>query len=557
MREFNFTMNSQHQEILDRVFSSVLPHKNFDKAIAGDIIEELFRILPKQEVYGINYIFYNVFENLRLIPLYRKGFSAQINADIFHNSVEINVDEFIRSPMFNAQLFFQERGKEFVLTEPMQYNDAVNFILSAADEMYDALMELAIPTSEGISQLVLLTDSLKQDICDQIIRIQAEIQAAGFKGRTKTFRGPLDVIEFANQAYKELGLRFKDASSNVRNRFIPVTIHSYDESLKFDTQEAIEYKELFKFGWEPLDAIFRPATGDIITIIAPEGTGKTRLGAYTAHEAVKAGVNVAIVCGETRKKKYKRMIEGAHLFETQGIQLSPREMDNLFLLTHDLDRIEEISMQIKSSQLDLYENSKYGKLTFVTTAYYEESYETFEKLILEENVGFIIIDHTKSLTNNGAYTPSGRLQNIKLSIDYLMDQEIALAQDYPVCFMNMSHPSVEAQNSLNKGKDPGVRAGGNTASVTQGASMVGILTNDKALQAQDMVILQLQKVRDAAITVPSILLDRLGYSNKHVYDPSHQYMVNSGGEEMTDSLFKAMVGDDSGGDDSDSDNDGD
>lgn len=543
MREFNFTMNSRHQDLLDRIFSSVLPHKNFDSSIAGDIIEELFRILPKQEVYGINYIFYNLFENLRLIPLYRKGFSAQINADIFHSAVDINVDEFLRSPAFNAQLFFQDRGKEFVLTEAMQYNEAANYILSAADEMYEALVEMAIPTSEGYSQLVLLTDCLKQDICDQIIRIQAEIQAEGFKGRKKVFRGPMDAAEFATQAFKELGLRFKGVDSNSRNRFIPVTIHNYDESLRFDQKEAIEYHELFRFGWEPLDAIFRPATGDIITIIAPEGTGKTRLSSYVAHEAIKAGVNVAIICGETRKKKYKRMIEGAHLFETQEIQLSPKEMDNLFLFTSDFEKMEQISMQIKAAQLDLYENEKYGNLTFVTTAYYEDSYESFEKLILEEDVQFIIIDHTKSLTNNGSFTPSGRLQTVKLSIDFLMDQEIALAQDYPVCFMNLSHPSIEAQNALNKGKDPGVRAGGNTASVTQGASMVAVLTNDKALQAQDMVIMQIQKVRDAAVTVPSILLDRLGYSNIHKYDPTHQHMLNESGETVTEDLFKQLVGD--------------
>lgn len=557
MREFNFTMNSQHQDLLDKIFSSVLPHANFDNSVASEVIEELFKILPKNEVYGINYIFYNLFENLRLIPLYRRGFSAQINAEIFHSAVEINIDSFLRSPAFNAQVFFQDRGKEFALNEPMQFNEAANFVSSAADEMFATLMQMAVPSSEGLSQLKLLTDCLKKDICAQIVRIQAEILVEGFKGKTRLFRGASDASAFAVQSYKEVGLRFKDSKNSVRDRFISTTISSYDDSLQFDAAEALEYHELFSFGWEPLDDIFKPATGDIMTVIAPEGTGKTRLGAYTAYRAIKSGVNVAVVCGETRKKKYKRMIEGAHLFETQGVQLSPKEMDNLFLLTDDLDKIEQLSLQIKAAQLDLYENKSYGKLTVTTSVYYEDCYEAFEKFIVEKNVGLIIIDHTKSLTNNGSITPVGRLQTVKLSIDYLMDNEIALAQDYPVMFMNMSHPSVEAQNSINKGKDPGVRSGGNTASVTQAASVVAILMNDKSLQAQDMVILQLQKVRDAAITVPAILLSRIGYSNIHVYDATQQYLLNGENETMTDELFKSMTGDLEGGDDDAEDSDAD
>lgn len=555
MREFNFTMNSQHQEILDKIFSSVLPHENFDSSIAADIIEELFHVLPKHEVYGINYVFYNLFENLRLIPMYRKGFSAQVNADIFHSAVEINVDEFLQSEAFNQALYFNNRGKEYVLTDAMQYNDAVNYISSDADEMYQDLVDMQIPTSEGISQLVLLRECLKKDICDQIIRIQAEIQRDSFKGKSRIFRGAMDAADFAMQSYKELGLRFKSSDSALRNRFIPTTIHSYEESLQFDTNESKEFKEFFKFGWEPVDSMFAPSTGDIITFIAPEGTGKTRLAAYAAHEALKSGVNVVIICGETRKKKYKRMIEGAHLFETQEIQLSPKEMDNPMFFTEDVERLEKIGMQIKASQLDLYENTAYGKVTFVTTMYYEETYESFEKLILEESAEVIIIDHTKSLTNNGAYTPVGRLQTTKLSIDFMIDQEIALVSEYPVCFINMSHPSVEAQNSLNKGKDPGVRAGGNTASVTQGATAVFILTNDKTLQAQDMLVVQIQKVRDAAVKVNAVLLDRLGYSNIHKYDPSHQYLLNEGDGKMTEELFKNLVGDVEGDADDGSDDD--
>ena len=546
MREFDYVITSDASEILNKVLSSLLPHENFNGDEASEVLEELFRVLPQSEVYGCHYVFYNILSNLKILKLYRKNVHTALNRGVFEEAVISSAARIINSQGFKLEQFYQ-----LIDQSPPNLHVSSEFEAAMADvadyslQLYDECFDLAIPTGEGLVQLQLLQEVVRDDLIAQIINLQGIIYNDGYMCKTRFYRGSEDAALFAGEAYHEVDLRMMSTHEKHKRRFVPTTFKTYEEAVKFEETQQNSIRELFTFGWEPIDEMFIPSSADIIAFIAPEGTGKTRLNVYLTLRALMAGNNVCVMCGETTEIKFKHMLECAYIFIHSGqkYQPGPKDLINpeIYVGDHPED-LEEFALEIKSARMELYGSKKFGKLTTVPTICYEESYDFMEGLVVTQDINMFVIDHVKSLTNNGAWVNGRKLRDVKQSIDYLLDQEIALAQDYGVAFINFSHPSVDAQNAIEKGKDPGVRAGGMTANTTQSASFVGVLSNDDTLKAHDKVMLRITKVREDKKTASLIVLSRVGFSNMHIYDPADQYLAQDTQTNPVD--LEALLGED-------------
>ena len=64
--------------------------------------------------------------------------------------------------------------------------------------------------------------------------------------------------------------------------------------------------------------------------------------------------------------------------------------------------------------------------------------------------------------------------------------------------------------------------------------MVFILNNNLELRKSDLVKLYVTKLRDIPNIYDAIILKRLGYSNKHVFDPALQNSSDAKRQDMSD-----------------------
>lgn len=541
MKTFKFRMTSEFEEIMDKIISSMLPHEAFDIVAAKGVAEELNNTIAVDECYGVYYIFLKILNRLNIAKLYLQNTSTILRREVFDNALAGAITDVILSDGFDAMQFFSSYNQTYNLDVPQQLNDAASFAYSVCMDKYDELFALAVPTAEGMSWVDLLKQRMEYNITAKMLSQAAQILTEGVTYDRKVTRGPKASRKFLADALADVNQRIQSIFADANSRTVGATICNYSISQQFDANNTVSLRNLYYTGITPIDDIVPVRTQDIITVVADEGIGKTRFAIDQAYRAVRAGKNVLYICGETAELKIKKCLESLHCFETYGLQLQWSEvMDPTTIAGRTLEEIEDISIKINAAVADFCENPDYGTVTYLQSTSYENFVDTIHYYKDKDNIDLVIVDHVLALKSNGEYTTMGRLITKQLRVSYLYECEDILVKECDIAFLNTSHPSVQTSADLRNDRAPGARSGAESSDSTKYSSMVFVLTNNTELRKQDIVKLYVTKLRDIPNIYDAIILKRLGYSNKHVFDPALQGLGGNAtkqGIEDLDSLF--------------------
>ena len=532
----DYKINSEQQEMLDSIFSGLLPHDKCNPELVPEVISELKKFIFSKDLYGAYYVMWTLINNLEVIKLYRSGYTTSLKEDVFDRALQVNLESLIKRKNFDADLFFRDYGKVFNLSIPEDKKSALDFVYTAIMDKYQEWYEMATPTEESLANIPVLLQDMQQAMAVAANSLMAQILLNGIVYKDKKYQGYFDWLSFGIMMHNELQTRFSKGEMSKRHSFNG--IDNYEDAIKYDADNSKEIKTLWYMGFEPIDNRFPISTHDIVTIVADEGTGKTRFVVDQAYRALMAGNNVVIVCGETDNYKIKKFIEARHIWEIYNRQFTLAELNNTDrIMEPDPDKKEELLTMIRAATIDLYDNPKYGKLNLLQALMYERA----EEQLREEHNRFpfdvVFIDHVAAMDSTGGYVNGERLGTMQEKITHLYKVEDVLTKELNVCFVNTSHTNNDTAAAIKRGKETGVRIGGQSAATTKYASIVMLITQPQEFKQQDQIILEFKKTRDyETITFP-VLISR-NSSNCHMYYEELQYLVK--GESVDNSELEAL-----------------
>lgn len=544
MKHFKFKITADFEEAIDNIISCILPHENFDLEEAKSVIEEFSRTLPTAETTGAYFIFMKILERLSVTRLYLRNHISSLSRDVFEQAVMGGLRDIVLLDDFDSMTFFGSYGRNFDLSVPTQFEDAVSFAYSVLMEKYDELFAKAIPTEQGLAWITVLKQQMEYALTAKTLDLAATILTQGITQERRLIRGPEAARKFITDAIADVNARIETIFSERGNRFVETNITSLNASKLFDEKNNLETRDLYYMGIDPIDDVMPVRTQDIITIVADEGIGKTRFAIDQAYRALTSGNNVLYICGETAQKKIKKMIESMHCFNLYQIQLKWTEVEHpekIAGMTED--QLEDTIVKINAALADLYENPKYGTPIFLQSACYESFAETIRSQNEKYNIDLVIVDHALALDSDGSYTTMGHLNTKQMRVSHLYTCEDKLVKECNLAFLNTIHPSVQTSSDLKAGKAPGPRSGAESSDSTKYSSLVAVLNNNPELRKQDIVLMYLTKLRDEPNTADACVLKRLGYSNIHVFDPKLQYIGSSGKSNTSDEELTLLLED--------------
>lgn len=519
----DYKITSEQQDMLDTIFSSILPHENCDAVMSGQVIDELNKFIVFKDLYGIYYVIWLLIKNLEVVNLYRSGYTGGLKEDILEKSLQVSLQDLIQREAFDAERYFSDYGQTFNLSIPAEKQDALNFVYTSIMNKYNEWFERKVSTVDGLATVPVLLQDMQQSMAAMAISLQGQILMDGIRYNGRFYQGYSDWLSFGTMIQNEIQSRFTKGSLSKRHAF--TEINGYETSLKYDKENATEIRPLWYMGFEPIDNRFPICSHDIVTLVADEGTGKTRIVVDQAYRALRAGNNTVIVCGETDKYKIKKYIEARHIWDMYERQFSIRELTNpdLISVNDDTER-EELQNMIVSATIDLYDNPRYGKLTLIQSLEYEDIESSLREEHRRNPYDVVFIDHVAALDANGRYVHGERLNNINDRITHLFRVEDVLAKELNVGFINTAHTNNDTASAIRRGKETGVRVGGQSAATTKYASIAILITQPVDMKQQDQIIIEFKKIRDHEPIVFPLVISRNG-ANCHSYEEELQYLV--------------------------------
>ncbi|MEG2263472.1 MAG: hypothetical protein RSC68_03770 [Acinetobacter sp.] len=544
MRYFDFRVNAENQETVNKILSGCLPHEKFDVKLAKGVLDELFRVIPIEETYGITYVFFKILKNMSVLRMYMNEYADVLRRDVFDAALQAGIADVIIADAFRAKDFFAEYGATYNLDVPSEMMNAQSFVYTEALALYDELFEMQVATSECQTWLSTLRTGIEHDITAKCISIAGQALTQGVPVERELYRGATSARKLMQFMVSDINGRVTAMNADMSNRHMISSIDSFDSSKQFDEKNSLQIRDLYYMGFDPLDTKFCVTTQDIVTIVADEGVGKTRFAVDQAYKAMMAGCNVLYMCGETAQLELKKRMEAQHIFNMYGLQFSSTELQD-FSRIHidDLDKLEEVIVKINSATRDLYENENHGRLQLLQSAFYEDFSDRIREAKDAYDIDIVFIDHVLGLESNGAITPLGRLQTKQARVTYLYQCEDVLVKECNLAFFNTSHPSTNTSADLRSGKKPGARSGAESAESSRYATLIGVLNNNDDLRAQDMVIMYVTKIRATDPITDELVLQRHGYGNRHDYDEAIQHYAQGTKAEFNEKDSLALFAD--------------
>lgn len=545
MKYFKFKLSSETQGYLDKVLSSILPHENFDVTEASSVVENLFRTVPIEETYGTNYVMFKIFNKMSLVKRYLANYDTILRQDVYESALATGIANIIGEEQFNAKQFFAEYGKHFDMSVPKELEEAIAYAYSLAMERYEELFEMAIPTAEAFNWLNMLKDSMEHDLTTKMVSITGQILTSGYAVEGKVYKGSADARQLLELMMQDVKSRISEARAEYSMTMTVEPVRSYEEHMQFRERNNLQSRPLYYTGFDPVDDLVQVSTQDIFTIVGDEGIGKTNVAVGQGYEAITQGCNVLFICGESSKTKIEHMLLAAHLFTTEGIALTWKELrDPSTIKIDDVEKLEQITIKINASIHDFLTRPEYGRPFFVDTLYYETYKETIIDNCQAYGIDIVITDHVAALSSNGQRTNMGYLSDLKTRVEFLALAQIEILKVIDIAFINLTHPSVEASKELKQGKTPGARSSGQSSGVSKGSSIVIVLGAPEAFKPQGLLLAYVTKTREFAPITEPMVLQKQSCTCKFVYDPKLQHLAKGSKTALGEADLEDLYTDD-------------
>lgn len=525
--ELKLVLDDEVTKAIDSILSGCLPHENSDAEAIPELFREMSQIVQQEELPGPHYILYKILNNLTTTNYRIKSYKARFTKDILEDSLASQLEDLIRNPDVRIHELIQETGSDIDLTLPDGFKLAQDLLYTETIDKYDELYDLAQGTVESFEYLQILKQEITRNLTVQALQIQAEILNDGVEYNRRKYVGVKDHNDFINEVYPTIQNRFVGFLDDKVTQVELTDMDSLTQMLEKDEGAILPVSS---FGYEPLDEITKISTSDVITIIGDEGVGKTTMMIDYIYNTLMEGRDALVMTGESKPQKILFMLVARHAYEQHGVRVNSKEVASL------RKEDSEIGLMIRDSLTHLIETESHGKIILTRQFHYETFYQEVEDYARKyPNLGNVFIDHADRLASKNIFTPRGMLKSQKERVDYLYMQAVDISDTYPIGVIILAHTSADANKTMAKDKDPGVRIGASSSSTTKDADIVLLLSKNAVLESEGLIRVAVTKMREYRKPKPFILKIE-GEPSRLIYDAELQYKDGEV-EEDTSSLI--------------------
>lgn len=452
----------------------------FDKTIFGGLIYREISVDDKQLLENIklchNYLKTKVRENIfkNEYSVFYSLISARkeiyvISEDSLLSTLERNKGKFEESKLINMEDYRQLIGGESEGMTP------VEAFISSCLEVYNEIADEIVSFETFKDAVKGYIDGFKAEYTLKEIDTATTIMLDGVQQGKKTLQGYDDTKQYLSKAFTKLDNLIISSETEHRGVF-KLDLDYYKESTESDKNTL---RKVTDFGIGPLDKAYGAIySGEMVSLLAPAKSCKTRFSAYLAHRAV--------VVNKQRVAIW--VLEGNHLTWTPLLRARHFDYyynseDNVYVeldsetIKKQLYPSEEYRQAEFASYYDLITNPDYGSIQFIDKPCHVDTFlDELERAYETDPFDLLVVDYLGLID----YTKITKTQALELGYVRLLrlQKKLGFATILPAQF------KADIVDALHQGKDIDLRTsgGGTYETIKTPDKNIGLYATQEELQ---------------------------------------------------------------------------
>lgn len=428
----------------------------------------------------LNRVPINIFENEYYI-LYKaveqaSKYNIPLSYDHFHQMLLANIDEIVQSGqvdmLSDGDYTDAERADKIVDMCLMEFD-----LLAEADREDDNVM---------LANLEYYIDVWGKRKIREITVNQLDIIDEGLRVGRRLYRGVVDSKAYYDKAYQVVRtLMEADAGALAENID---TSRDSTEEIRGKMSEGGS-QPVAKTGIKELDLYYEFTRGEIVTIQAGTGVGKTRFATNIGYHGLRMGSNVLYISLEQKSGRIFPMIEARHILETFG---DYPDMDDRSIIK-EIYSFEREPIRDEAIT-DLRENPDYGRIRIEGRSMNANELYNFMEQVWEDGFHFdiLVLDYIGLLETEG----EGRYAQLTEAINMLKSQcKNFKGRGFLGVVPNQLSTDAEEKLEAND-YESGVKTGGSeTQYIARGSDYIFTLWQSDIMRVMSEMGITVEKVR--------------------------------------------------------------
>lgn len=499
-------------DTLNHVISGLLPHYKYDPETFGVLYPTLESVLSKQDVRGLYYAMYIVFDKYYALQgaVNEENFKVSITKERFERALANNLPDLILEPQLQVSELMNEEGKSGDITIPNIQQEAMGVVYAKVMDLYDVCLNLNQTHEDAMAHIVDLKDAIKANVIETGMQLQRTIMSTGCRYGRRFYRGTAGWIDFVQQLTREVSELDISTDDDLICNSLEIL-----PRIEAQSQETLE--ALAPYGIPQLDDRTPMLRHRLVVLVARENTGKTKVITHLIASLLRAGVKPYYACGESDPDVIFLQVVSSYIFQEYGRYYEMHELtgpDFEALSDEDKQIVQTAKARVALSGLIISNSLEYDNVIGTFTDAMRKGCEAF------------FVDHTQSLRGRKGRKIGDLVTNLALDCREFKTQ-------YPVYICLASHPSTNVKDILQKEKTTDIHQSptAQSSAPSQEADELFILTETDYLRKQNLLQWIVFK-RRGAVVPPSFFIKKLFHVSSYVYDPNTQGGENIDGEEL-------------------------
>ena len=511
-------------KILHKIISCVLPKEGKDTKDIEELTKKLLTLVDKQETNGFYYVILDIFSRISRIKSFSPHTEIVVSRGTFSASLQVNINRYLKSRDVGLETLLSEYDVDANLNTPDGQLIAKSFFYDYCMKMYDNCVNTDIDMVEGFTLLESLYQCILDDLSLTTLHTSARILENGVMIKGKEYKNGEGYFEHIREV---LSLKSDQEVKWEHNRESIYIINSIEDYNNLNNQSRLSLYPIGKFNVQPFDEKTHITSGDIISIIGDEGTGKTNYLVMQSVDQIVQGHSIIFMCGESHPAKIINMMLSRFIFLETGNKIGWKEIQSTL---HELP--EEMQAVVNHCKNKLFNSEEFGKFQLVKSFHYDNVKHEILDIITanrQNKYTMVYIDHADRL-NQERTNLNIFLRDAHSRVSYLYDMLIDLSVEYGIGSTVAVHTGSEAAKAVARGKDAGKRIGATSSATTKDVDIAIHLESGPSLEGKGLVKVRPLKFREYDISkLKPVILKRDFICVNYIY--AEEFQVELGEEE--------------------------
>lgn len=535
---FKVKFDESLYELLDKCLVGILAGE-LDKAVT--IRAYLRQAIHVEELNGAYRLIYEIFLNNRLFTASDVS-KLQMDSNLFSNILDTGIDSYVKKNMKAFQDWITSTGMDFNFDSAKGVEDFTNFLYGQTIKTFREISENNPIQAEEYT--ISLARELKSRAINEMLGYIGEINSKGLMIGKTVLRGSDDAISMSNRLINYIDKRY--SWQTIKAQKYTIDDIKDAESLKSFKERELEnmggknlfFKHCYDMHLGKLN--LNAEVGDIITLVADEGTGKTKWLIDQIFYALSEGKNVMLICTETPKYTILAMLQARVVKHKLNFSISEREIiqlpshiDGMYKIgdVAQAQEYEDVLTQVEEAFTEWLNDEKTGTISLRQSATYYELYNLVREY-QKDHYGDIIAIDSISFLDKSDMTSERRGY-----VDQLMETMKECGTNLHMTFLMTTHTGLDASKAYAKGKEVGNRVASDSSTVTKLSTVILVMRTTPELKKDNLMILIGKKLRYRKDQINTIILERDPVANEYKYVEEKQLLLQSTDDITVDQKY--------------------